>query len=547
MSDDNKQEQRIVLFGDQRFIKEVEYVCSDILSIGGGYECVLLNEASKLEQMDGLIVLCAYDEEAAERELTRRGMKHGRDYISAMEFFLKMDSAVGLPVIPVGRKIAFWGCGDFALRFEREYLCDFYIDNNPSLRGTKFLGKPVFNPDQVTSWKEICVFIIVLRNDHREEIETFLKAKGLRAGNDYFMADSPLLEEWPSRMLWKTIHDRPMKNIRCLKGMTKIDIGPDGRIWSCCGVYIRMPMGNLFRSESALDEWNSYSARILKLSFVNHTFSFCNRKKCILLFKSEGNIEYKDVTFADGDYDNKGKPYPPMPSVAIDTTCNLWCESCRKEYNRTTEEEYKRYELLADKISRDFLPHADLLFIAGMGEVFYSPLYRKIWINTTGKKRKKIQILSNGMLFNEKNWRLLREGYKDIRLSFSIDAASKEIYEQVRRGGKWETIVSNMRRAAELRRQGEVSHLAISFVVQQKNYRDMKRFVELGKEWHCDAIAFLRISNLGTYTREEFSRDITLCEDEGIGCLKPEYREFFDDPVFDDPCVSGIEFYRDRV
>lgn len=342
----------------------------------------------------------------------------------------------------------------------------------------------------------------------------------------------------------KTLYDKPIKNFHCDMGMKKVDFSGDGSMHACCGARIAPVIGNLFNDSTIRDEWDSYTARIVKLSLINKTYSFCSREKCSGLKAKEKMLEYEEIDYAGADYSNKGEMYPPLATICIDYTCNLKCESCRSDYKIASKDELEKRNILASKISNELMPNVDQVIMAGNGEMFYSKLYRDMWINRSGVKRKGIIVKSNGLLFNEANWKLLEDGYSEINLDISIDGASKAIYEEVRRGGKWDILYKNMKFASALRKSGKIKSFKIEFVVQKKNYKDGERFVQLGKEWGCDSVIFTRIYNWGTYSWNEFNDDITLFENNGTGKIKSQYREYYMSPIFDDPIVEGIAVFR---
>ena len=531
----------IILYGDERFIKEIEYVCSGkILPVI--HESILREEKKRLGELNGLVVLCAYDMESAEQDLRERGLKYGEEYIFARDFLRAMDRDALLPKNS-SRKIVFWGCGKIGERIGRNDGVDFYIDSNAALSGSTFLGKRVVCPSKIINWKDIYIYIVT-SDKNRIEIEAYLQSKGLVPGEDYYDGNAPqfLLNTFSvgsySDALLQTIHDRPIKDLHCDYGMRKVDFSEDGHMYPCCDDYVyNFSVGYLLHGD-VKTEWDSYGARIFKLSLVNHTFSFCNPSGCNFLYAHIGGKERYDITYAGGEYEKRGGLYPSLPTISIDRSCNLKCESCRNDYFKATEQQLRQRELLADKIAKEVLPNAEWIFLAGQGDIFYSPIYRKMWINETGIKRKGIQILTNGLLFNQRNWELLEAGYENIRLGVSIDAASPKVYEKVRRGGIWEVLCRNMEFAGRLRKAGKIERFWITFVVQQKNYLDMKHFIELGKTWNCDYVSFARIRNLGTYSEQEFDESITLFDNHGMGQLKDKYREFFNDPIFDEEIVS---------
>lgn len=528
------------LWGSKRYVSEMIYVCEDLL---GEYEFIPVDKFQDISLVEGVIVICDYDMEDKAEYLNGKGMEYQKDYIMAKDIFLEMDKKEIRFPIRKDRKIVFWGCGENAKKIGRIEDVDFYIDSNEELKVKTFEGKKILHPDEIDDWKSMYIYLAVSIR-YFGEIEKFLDKKGLVKGKDYFGNINKAFQYLPSRMMMKTLHDKPMKNFYCEMGMRKVDFSGDGSMHACCGARIAPVIGNLFNNSTVWEEWNSYTAKIVKLSMINKTYSFCSREKCSRLKARESQIEYEEIDYAGADYSNKGEKYPPLATICIDYTCNLKCESCREDYKIASKDELENRSILAAKISNELMPNVDEIIMAGNGEMFYSKLYRDMWINKSGEKRKGIIVKSNGLLFHEKNWKLLEEGYREISLDISIDGASKEVYEEVRRGGKWEVLCKNMKFASELRKTGKIKSFKIEFVVQKKNYMDTQHFVQLGKEWGCDSVIFARIYNWGTYSWEEFNNDITLFENNGTGKIKNQYQDYFKSSVFDDPIVEGIAVFR---
>lgn len=92
----------------------------------------------------------------------------------------------------------------------------------------------------------------------------------------------------------------------------------------------------------------------------------------------------------------------------------------------------------------------------------------------------------------------------DIRLSISIDASSKDVYEKIRRGGNWETLCENMEYISRLRNSSNIKHIKLNFTIQKTNAHQMEAFVEQAKAWNADRVHFLRLFSCGTFSPEEF-------------------------------------------
>ncbi len=86
----------------------------------------------------------------------------------------------------------------------------------------------------------------------------------------------------------------------------------------------------------------------------------------------------------------------------------------------------------------------------------------------------------------------------------SLDAGNEETYKYTRRGGDWNTLMKNLEFISELYENRSLHYVRLDFVVQNKNYKELKEFVNIAKKYnfHC---YFSRITLWSdTYTDEEF-------------------------------------------
>ena len=139
-------------------------------------------------------------------------------------------------------------------------------------------------------------------------------------------------------------------------------------------------------------------------------------------------------------------------------------------------------------------------------------------------------------MFTPANWEHFKKNNNvKIMLTVSVDGASKETYQYIRRGN-FDVLQQNMRFASELRHKGELSYFRLNFVVQRENYKEMIDFVQWGKELGVDEIFFTKILNWGTYTPEEFEQ-ISMMEKDGI-TPKSELKEILKHPVMQSDIVD---------
>ncbi len=474
-----------------------------------------VEEINSIEGFDKIII-CDFDKSAKETTLLERGMKYGIDYIYEEDFFDQLD-----PDKAHGGSIIIWGTGKRAEKFmleEQGLNPQFFVDKKP--RDNFFYGIKVVLPDQIEDWRNS--FVIIAVEDDRD-IREFLSEKGLHAGTD-FCSSLDFIER-PSLLLRKTIFDPSSYDLACETMLNHLEvINEKGDTICCCSTFNHTMLGSM--EEMALNDiWNAAKHKILCLSNVNHTYSFCDKRMCPLFIgkKEENPI---DIEREYAHMDN----YPKTVAIAFDESCNLRCITCRKKTKVADENEQKRYRNYARKIKSEILPHCEFLIAAGNGEVFLSKAYQEIYCSDEMESVQYLRFLTNGMLFTSKKWKELREHYHGkVMMTVSIDAATKDTYEMIRVGGNFDILNRNMEYAAFLRKTGDLSYLRFNFVVQRENYKEMPLFVQWGKRLGIDEVFFTKILNWGTYSDEEF-RYISMMEEDGV-TPKKELLDILDDPV----------------
>jgi MoaA/NifB/PqqE/SkfB family radical SAM enzyme len=204
---------------------------------------------------------------------------------------------------------------------------------------------------------------------------------------------------------------------------------------------------------------------------------------------------------------------------------------------------------MKEKIMSSSLNKVKELYIAGNGEVFLSKVYEEIWRSPIANNANTIRVLTNGMLLTPKRWKEFYTGKErvNIWLYVSIDAATKETYEMIRRGGNFDILKKNMEFASKLRKEGIIKYFRINFVVQRKNYLEMEQFIRWGIELGVDNVFFTKILNWGTYTDEEFA-NISMMELDNKS-PKEELKRILDKEIFKNPIVDlgTIQYSRNRV
>ena len=180
---------------------------------------------------------------------------------------------------------------------------------------------------------------------------------------------------------------------------------------------------------------------------------------------------------------------PPILEIELTNRCNLACIQCLRSRGLKP---YKLGEMEFDNYTRILaqFPHLLKLSLNGFGEPMMHPRFFDIVAYTRRRLPWcKIGIYSNGMLIDEeKANRLMDCGLQELNIS--IDAATPETYQRVRRGGKLDVVHANIRRIMDVKRMRRARFpiVGMNFVMLNENEGELVRFVEQAAELGVDCI-----------------------------------------------------------
>ena len=282
-----------------------------------------------------------------------------------------------------------------------------------------------------------------------------------------------------------TKKDLKIKNL-CPRPKDTILIDKQGSCYACeCTAWLPQSIGNL-QIKSLTDIIGSGMHQHLQSSITDGTYRYCNEHQCSYI-KSDAVLH--------------GQPDRIQHlRLAIDDSCNLRCPSCRKGMIFHTEgSAYNLGIRLADKIN-DWLysyRHDIQVHIGSDGDPFASHVYRHFMEQTPERDNIKYSILTNGLMFKEFHQKVPYVINNLQELGVSIDGASKETYEKLRLGGKWEKIIEGLECMAE-QKQKHGFRFILHFVVQKDNYHEMETIIDLGEQYGADRVWLNKIEDWGT-------------------------------------------------
>ncbi len=330
----------------------------------------------------------------------------------------------------------------------------------------------------------------------------------------------------PSELFLRVLWAKPT-NLVCNRLESVCLVEEGGVLWGCCVGMVKIPFGQIADGEN--DGYNSRWARIIKLSSLNHSYCFCDRKRCLY-------AQYQ-ATPDPGLKALPTKHMPVMVGVSLDPTCNLHCQSCRKKpLVADSSEQAQMADVVTKLLNAEYFRQAPCVSLAGMGEVFYSPAYQKLLQSDC--KFNELLIFSNGTLFDDNQWAKLQGKYQKIGVLISVDAATATTYRKIR-GGDFNGLLQNLTKLGLRYAQGEMGYFDLNFVVQRDNFHEMVDFIHLAQRLHAHKVNFTRLNNWGTYTKREYRHKSLIIKGK---YLNRELYTLLQNPLFNDPMVNLTAF-----
>ena len=272
----------------------------------------------------------------------------------------------------------------------------------------------------------------------------------------------------------------------CSRPFDTVLVDKQGSCYACeCTAWLPQSIGNL--QIKTLDEIiASPMHKRLQDSVADGSYRYCNEHQCPYI--------------RGGDMLDGKTHHLKHLRLAIDDSCNLRCPSCRK--GLIFHKEGSAYQLgirLADRINEWLYnyPHPLKVHIGSDGDPFASHVYRHFMEQTPERDNIKYSILTNALMFKEFHTRVPYVIRNLKELGVSIDGASKDTYEKLRLGGKWNKINENLKCISELKEKHDF-RFVMHFVVQKENYHEMEDIIELGRQYGADRVWLNRITDWQT-------------------------------------------------
>jgi uncharacterized Fe-S cluster-containing radical SAM superfamily protein len=247
-----------------------------------------------------------------------------------------------------------------------------------------------------------------------------------------------------------------------------------------CDAWLPISVGKAIDFDSIEDVFNSAIARELQEDVASKKFTHCAVKVCGIL---NSNRAFKETQLY----------------INIDNSCNLSCLSCRRQQFMITEgPEFDHKVKTMAKILSWLEKYQDPIHItiSGDGDCLASHIMRPLVKTYEPLPNQTFTLFTNGLLM-KKNLPGVPMLKKVTHYRISVDAGSREVYEHVRRPGKWSVLQDNFDWLVENRNGAQVN---LAYVFQRNNMHDLENFAKMCKErgFHGEVSA---LENWATWSR----------------------------------------------
>ena len=321
----------------------------------------------------------------------------------------------------------------------------------------------------------------------------------------------------------------------CYAPWTSLVFDSIGRVRACC-VNVEYPLGDISK-ERIDDIWNGPRVAEFRKSLQCNDFSLgCGFGEWKLkngAFRAEKAIysAFMPVRFEGFAIEPHPPYWPKHMEFHLSNRCNLECVTCFGEFSsgiRKKRDKLPPYPMVYnDQFFEDlekYLPHLVWTQFLG-GEPFIIPEMQRIWnMLIEGNLSPHCHITTNGTVWGDKVERILE--CLPTAISVSMDGATKETFDAIRKNAKFERVCENLRRFRDLCRRRHQG-IAINFTLSRFNWRelpDMLLFAEdEGVELHIIDLGFPEVMSLYSLVPEDLKKVIDELESR-MNKIRPRLR-----------------------
>lgn len=208
------------------------------------------------------------------------------------------------------------------------------------------------------------------------------------------------------------------------------------------------------------------------------------------IFHSSEDLSFRNMILNEIEI-SQGKAFlnskPRGLGITLTNKCNIRCIMCSVWQNNWDIPEKTMKEIIG------LFPYLEKIFYQG-GEVFLSPYFEEILDKAMLYPNLRHDINTNALLIDKRWAEKLVEA--NANLIFSIDGVTKETYENIRRGAKFETLLKSIQILNECRDDVAKNNdlkprrcsTVINLVVMKSNYHELPDFIDFARQYRFDRL-----------------------------------------------------------
>ena len=301
----------------------------------------------------------------------------------------------------------------------------------------------------------------------------------------------------------------------CWNPWQMVNIDFKGRVFVCwCDGHLPWPVGHVQDFSSFYDIFNSSQAQTIQQSINDKTYKYCATHTCSMVTKQ--------------------LPWVSL-YLGIDNSCNLSCPSCRTQliYDKSDEWLAERYRWIDTIVTwAESTDYPVKVVIGSDGDPFASRVYWRALTYLQSCANVRYEFMTNGLLMRNHLQALNLDVLNRIdKITVSIDSPQADTYEQLRRGGKFTQLLTNLEflRATDIVAHGHM-------IVQKANLDQVFEFIEFCEQYRLEP-EFTVLEDWGTW-HDYISQCVHLPQ-------SPDYAKFV--ATFTDPIISQRDISLARI
>lgn len=177
------------------------------------------------------------------------------------------------------------------------------------------------------------------------------------------------------------------------------------------------------------------------------------------------------------------QPYPDYIEVETTTMCDMKCAMCE---NTHWNEKAEHMSLKDFTFILDQFPKLKWIGVTGIGQSFLNKDFMPI-IKLCKKRKIYVEIFDNFMYLDyPKAKEMVKWGMDKIYVS--LDAATKETYEKIRKNSNWEATMKNIKDFDRAKKESNAyfPELWFHFIVSKYNIHELKPYIDMINELDVD-------------------------------------------------------------